>query len=110
MPSLDDAFKAQMENSGASTMMSPAFRRRKMIMWTVRLIVACLLAYFFWEHKWVRVVFWIYVVLAAIGLFAIVAMPILLRRKMEQARAQMEHMASFSDDEETEDGEAIVQE
>ena len=70
-----DDLRRQMEAVIAQATMSPAVRKRKPILWVVRQVLLCVLAWYFWDTSWMRWLFWIGVVIAIINLAMILLMP-----------------------------------
>jgi hypothetical protein len=80
---------AQMLDSAAGTpLLDPAYRRRKLILWTIRQVIAVGLAYWFWERWWVRWLFALAVVLALFNLGLLLFAGPYLKRRSERIRAR----------------------
>ena len=66
-----DDLRRQLREATARPLMTPALRRRKLILWVFRQTVLVLLAWWFWEHAWMRWAFGIGVAFAIVNLFMI---------------------------------------
>ena len=86
---------AQMLEGAASTpLLDPAYRRRKLLLWSVRQAITVSLAYWFWEHWWVRWLLALAVVLALFNLGLLLFAGPYLKRGTERIRARLlEHEA-----------------
>ena len=51
----------QLEEARGADFMTPAYRKRKLIMWAIRTVVAIIMYYFLWDVQWVRWTLWLYV-------------------------------------------------
>lgn len=51
----------QLEEARGEDFMSPAYRKRKLIMWAIRTVIAIIMYYFLWDVQWVRWTLWLYV-------------------------------------------------
>ena len=85
---LRQQLRAQLER----TAMSPAMRRRKLLMWCIRQFLLCLLAWYFWDRQWMRWVFAIGVLFAVVHLALIFLLPGVLARKAARAERAIDRM------------------
>ncbi len=84
--------RRQMREALATAAMSPAVRKRKLLLWVVRQVLLCALAWYFWEKPWMRWVFGIGIVLALVHLAMILLMPRFLTAKGRSAQASFDRM------------------
>jgi len=87
-----DDLRRQLREATARPLMTPALRRRKLILWVFRQMVLVLLAWWFWEHAWMRWAFGIGVAFAAVNLFLILFAQRLLDARMRRAEERIEHL------------------
>lgn len=78
-----DELRAQLHAAMARPLMTPALRRRKLLLWTFRQVLLGLLAWWFWDRPWMRWVLGIGLVLAAVNLLMI-----LFAQRLLDARAR----------------------
>ncbi len=69
-------------------LLDPAYRRRKLVLWTIRQAITVGLAYWFWELWWVRWLFALAVVLALFNLGLLLFAGPYLKRRSERIRAR----------------------
>ncbi len=68
------------------------FRRKKMISWLIRTIIAIVLYIIFWDYEWVRWSLWIYVPLNLFGLVMLFIVPRYLKKKHEKLEKKMNEL------------------
>ena len=83
MPDLEEQFKAQ-------PLMDSGYRKKKLINYLIRTLVAIALYWYFWSVSWVPFTLWFYIPLNLAGLFMIVILPRILASKMRKAQERME--------------------
>ena len=88
-----DDLRRQMREAVAKASMSPAVRKRKLILWAVRLVLLCALAWYFWEGPWMPWAFGAAVVLSFINLAILLLMPRFLAAKERRAHASFDRLA-----------------
>jgi len=81
---LKESFEAEIEKYKDDTILSPEYRRKKMILWLIRTIIAVILFIVFWEYKWVRWGAILYIPLNLFSLFSIYGFNKILNRKMNR--------------------------
>lgn len=87
-----EELRAQLRAATARPLMTPALRRRKLMLWVFRQVLLLLLAWWFWEHAWMRWAFGIGVAFAAINLFLILFAQRLLDARMRRAEQRIDHL------------------
>lgn len=97
---LTDDLKRELEAAGAAEILSPEYRRKKLIIYVVRTILSIILYYFLWEYKWVRLSLWAYVPLNLFGLGMIVFGPYFLKKKMEKVQTKIGNLEATLEEEE----------
>jgi len=88
-----EALRRQMQGALAKASMSPAARKRKLILWAIRLVLLCGLAWYFWEGPWMPWAFGAALVLSFINLAILLLMPRLLAAKERRAHASIDRMS-----------------
>lgn len=89
-PSLKEAFEKELENIQSQTVLSPAYRRKKTIIWAIRTLIAIVLFIIFWKHTWVRWLLIAYIPLNLFSLFSIYGSKALMDKKIEKTRRKIE--------------------
>lgn len=90
--------RRRMKDVVAQATMSPAVRKRKLIMWVVRQALLCALAWYFWDRAWMRWVFWTGVVIAIINLAMILLMPRFLAGQRRRGNAAIDRIDALGKD------------
>jgi hypothetical protein len=101
------AYLASLERALDNPLLDPAYRRRKLILWTIRQSLSIALAWWFWDLWWVRLLFGVVVVLAVFQLVMLLWGGPMLLRRAERARErffELEAMeAQLADDGDAQD-------
>ena len=87
---LSESYNRELEQLSHQTVLNPAYRKKKLILWTVRTLITVVLYTLFWKHEWVRWTLVLTLPLSLFSLFMIVASPYLLRKKMERTGRKIE--------------------
>ena len=77
-----------LDGATSHPLLDPAYRRRKLVLWTIRQVITVGLAYWFWEHWWVRWLFALAVLLALFNLGLLLFAGPYLKRRSERIRAR----------------------
>jgi hypothetical protein len=85
-PRPDEAGKVSLGRALDNPLLDPAYRRRKLLFWTIRQSLSIVLAWWFWNLWWVRLLFGVVVVLAVLQLVMLLWGGPMLRRRAERAR------------------------
>lgn len=91
-----------MREAIAEATTSPAARQRKLVFWSIRQVLLCALAWYFWDKTWMRWVFWIGVAVAVLNMAMILLMPRFLTaqmRKGSKAADRLDALARESQEE-----------
>ena len=70
--------------------LSSAYRKRKLIIWTVRTILSVVLYIIFWKYEWVRWTLILYVPLALFNLVIILVFNYMLDKKLNKIRSRLD--------------------
>lgn len=84
--------RRQMREVLANAAISPAVRKRKLVLWAVRQVLLCALAWCFWERPWMPWVFAIGIALALVHLAMIFLLPRFLAAKQRRAEAAIHRL------------------
>lgn len=76
----------------SDNLFSTAYRKKKLVIWTVRTLLAVVLYVVFWKHEWVRWSLFLYVPLNAFGLLSIFGTSYFLNKKMERTSRKIEEL------------------
>ena len=93
-PGEEPRYKTQLreetEALANTDILSPAYRRKKILIWFIRNLITALICWYYWEKWWVKWLLWIGVPLAIISLLMILVGPYLLRRKIKTFREKID--------------------
>ncbi len=84
---MQDQLKDQLQGQA---ILNADYRRKKLLMYFIRTLIAIVLYWFFWDVSWVPYTLWFYVPINLIGLAMLVLLPRFLERKMKKAQAKMD--------------------
>lgn len=87
---LSESYTRELEQLSRQTVLNPAYRKKKLLLWIVRTLITVVLYMLFWKHEWVRWTLVLTLPLSLFSLFMIVAAPYLLRKKMESTSRKIE--------------------
>ena len=87
--SFSESFEEQMRLMSQQTVLSPGYRKKKLILWVVRTCITVALYIIFWEYAWVRWTLLVVAPLSIMSLVMIVGMNYFLQRKIAVARQKM---------------------
>ena len=87
---LSESFKRELDQATTSTILDPAYRKKKLILWAIRTTLSVILYVIFWKHNWVKWSLLLTVPLSLFSLFTIIGSPYLLKRKIERTKKKIE--------------------
>jgi len=87
---LSESFKKELDAASTNTILDPAYRKKKLILWTVRTTISVVLYVIFWKYNWVKWSLLLTIPLSLFSLFTIIVSPYLLKRKIEQTRNKID--------------------
>ncbi len=96
--SINDNFKRELEEVAANSILTPEFRRKKLILWFIRTTISVVLYIIFWKYNWVKWTLLLTVPLSLFSLCTIVVMPYFLKRKIENTKAKIEETEKIISD------------
>nr|WP_321234708.1 hypothetical protein [uncultured Psychroserpens sp.] len=98
MEDFKQQFEDELKTARENTVLSPEYRRKKLIMYVIRTIIAIVLFYIFWEHQWVKWLLYVYIPLNLIFLVSIFGMPYFLNKKINKTKEQIDELDDLSED------------
>lgn len=87
---LSESFKRELDQVKTSTILDPAYRKKKLVLWAIRTTISLTLYVIFWEHNWVKWTLLLTIPLSLLSLFTIIGSPYLLKRKIERTKKKIE--------------------
>lgn len=87
---LSESFKRELDQATTSTILDPAYRKKKLVLWAIRTTLSVILYVIFWKHNWVKWSLLLTIPLSLFSLFTIIGSPYLLKRKIERAKKKIE--------------------
>ncbi|MFK7783346.1 hypothetical protein [Psychroserpens sp.] len=98
MEDLKEQFENEMEKVQQDNVLSPEYRRKKLIMYVIRTVIAIVLFYVFWEHQWAKWMLYVYIPLNLIFLVSIFVMPYFLKRKIKSTQQIIDELDQFEEE------------
>jgi hypothetical protein len=87
-----DSLKKELDAISNDTILHPAYRKKKLILWIIRTTISVILYIIFWKHEWVKWSLILTVPLSLFSLFTIVGSAYFLKRKIERTRKKIEEV------------------
>lgn len=87
---LSESFKRELDQATTSTILDPAYRKKKLVLWAIRTTLSVILYVIFWKHNWVKWSLLLTIPLSLFSLFTIIGSPYLLKRKIERTKKKIE--------------------
>jgi hypothetical protein len=87
--SIADSFDDELVSISNNSLLDPRFRRKKLILRTIRTILTITLYVIFWKHEWLRWTLFLTIPLSLFNLFMITIYPLLLKKKIEKIRKRI---------------------
>ncbi len=91
------SFLNELDSVAASPLLDPAYRRKKLVFWTIRQAITVGLAVAFWDLAWVRWLFAFAVVLALFNLALLFWGGPFLQRRMQRVRDRVLEQEAIMD-------------
>jgi hypothetical protein len=89
---LSESFKRELDQATTSTVLDPAYRKKKLVLWVIRATISVILYVIFWKHNWVKWSLLLAIPLSLFSLFTIIGLPYLLKRKIEHTKKKIEEI------------------
>lgn len=87
---LSESFKKELEAATTNTILDPAYRKKKLVLWTIRTTISVILYIIFWKYNWVKWSLLLTIPLSLFSLFTIIGSPYLLKIKIERTKKKIE--------------------
>ncbi|MFN7675201.1 hypothetical protein [Flavobacterium sp.] len=87
---LSESFKRELAQATTSTILDPAYRKKKLVLWAIRTTISVILYVIFWKYNCVKWSLLLTIPLSLFSLFTIIGMPYLLKRKIERTTEKIE--------------------
>lgn len=97
--SLSDKLKNELEAISSQTIFNPAYKKKKLLLWSIRTILTVVLYIIFWKYSWVRWSLVVLIPLSAFNLFMIFAYPYIFKRKIEKVKQRIDALEKSTTEE-----------
>lgn len=87
-----ESFERELREIEASEILSPAYKKKKLMAYAVRTVIMVAIYYFLWEFVWVRWTLLLYIPLNLFGLVMILGAEHFLKKKIETTRSKIEEL------------------
>jgi putative flippase GtrA len=92
--------KEELEKLSQDPILSKEFRKKKLIIYLVRTLIAIVIIYFLWDYDWIKWVLYLYIPLNLISLVSIFGWNFLLNKKLKKSQEQLNEVMNSFDEEE----------
>lgn len=99
MEDLKKQFDNELTRAQNGIVLSREYKRKKLIMYAIRTIIAIVLFYIFWEHQWVKWMLYVYIPVNLIFLVSIFVVPSFLKRKIDETQDKIEELDQVFEEE-----------
>jgi hypothetical protein len=86
---ISEGFKRELEQASTNTILDPAYKKKKLVLWAIRNVFSVVFYVIFWDFKWVRILSYFSIPLSLLSLLAILVMPYILKRKIARAKLKI---------------------
>lgn len=83
---LKESFDQELKKLKEETILSPEYKRKKIIMWFIRTLIAITIFVYFWDKSWVKWALIAYIPLSLLNLVVIYGGTAFLNRKMNRTQ------------------------
>ena len=73
------SIKSELNNIRKEEILSVAHRKKKLLAWFFRTVLASIIIYFIWDYSWINIVLWIYDPINLISFLSILLIPYFLK-------------------------------
>ena len=84
--------KAEVDQLAGENRLTDAYKRRKLIIWSIRTILTIILYIIFWKHEWVRWTLVLYIPLTIFNLVMIFGFNYLVDRKVKRVNSKIDRI------------------
>lgn len=88
--SLSQSFERELKEAETSTILDPAYRKKKIFLWLIRTTLSVIIYIVYWKHDLVKWSLILVIPLSLFSLFSIIGSPYLLKRKIERTNKKIE--------------------
>lgn len=85
-------YKNDLVADSSINLLDAAYRRKKLVIWTIRTIITIVLYIIFWKHDWVKWSLLIVAPLNLFNLFMLVIYPKMMKTKINKAKERLEQL------------------
>ena len=96
--SIKEGFEKELEALTPGTVLSPQYRRKKLVTWCTRTVLVMVLYILFWNYAWVRWTLIGYVPLNLFGLWSIYGWNAMMQKKIARTREKAEEADRLSNE------------
>lgn len=87
-----ESFEKELEAISSNAILDPVYRKKKLILWSIRAVIAIILYIIFWKHNWIKWSLIVTVPISLFSLFTIIGSPYFLKKKIEKAKRKIEEV------------------
>jgi hypothetical protein len=96
---LREDFDDEIRKASSGSILIPEIRKKKIILWAIRTIIAGVLYYIFWEYSWVRVSLYFYAPFNLLGLISIFGWNYFLNKKIKNTYSKITELENQLEEE-----------
>lgn len=98
MEDFKQQFEEELNKAQENTVLSPKYKRKKLMIYVIRTTISIVLFYMFWEYNWVRWFLVLYIPLNLFSLVSIFGWTYFLNKKINQTREKIEELDELTED------------
>jgi membrane protein YdbS with pleckstrin-like domain len=95
---MSDSFIRELGAVAANTILDPAYRKKKLVLWSIRTSIMIVLYLVFWKYNWVKWSLAVTIPLSLFSLFTIIIFPYFLKRKIERTERKIAETEKLMDE------------
>ena len=84
------SLREEIEEFSNQQRLTSAYRKKKLIIWTVRTVLSVVLYVIFWEYEWVRWTLVLYVPLSLFNIIMLLGFNFILDKKVNKLRSRID--------------------
>ena len=92
--SYKEALKKDIDEVYNEFHLSRSYRRKKLVIWTVRTILTIVIYVIFWKYTWIRWTLILYIPLSLFNLFALLGWNLFLRKKTKKLKGKIDRIGT----------------
>lgn len=86
---LHESFEEELTNISKNNVLDSKYRKKKLILWTIRTFILLIIYMIFWKHEWVRKSLYFTIPLNLLSLSTIIVTPFLIKRKIQKTEQKI---------------------